>query len=336
MSNPIDIKTKKIILQPFTEMFQKSLVLDELEKDIINHWDNWGKFQQIWTNQAYNTFKDFDKYLVLIYLIRGYFQQLSSKFNYLSYEDFYEYDYIVLDKLNLIKISNDLDIPKETIRRKINELQKEKILRREGKNIILNKKFATFQRPESSLKALSSYLHKKSKFLERENWFGTKIEKDEIEIYIKKYFSIIWLHFLNLQIPFLIRNRNYFKDLETWMVWGNVALNHQKKLMDKPLEAIKIDVSSYYKKVSSIKVEQGVNASSIADISNIPRATVIRKLKWLVKHQLIKKNKNLEYLMQYKGKLNKKIEENFRINHVAVTEFVADFFDFYKNSKFTP
>ena len=339
MSNPIDIKTKKIISQPFTEMFQKSLVLDELEKDIINHWDNWGKFQQIWTNQAYNTFKDFDKYLVLIYLIRGYFQQLSNKFNYLSYEDFYEYDYIVLDKLNLIKISNDLNIPKETIRRKINELQKEKILRRERKNIILNKKFATFQKPESSLKALSSYLHKKSKFLERENWFGTKIEKDEIEIYIKKYFTILWLRFLDLQIPFLLRHRKNFNDLETWIVWGNIALHQQQtlsKIRNESIERTHVDFKNYYKKIISVKIKRGVNASSISDISGIPRATTIRKLRWLTKEKVINKNKNLEYVLKSGGKLNKRIEETFKNNQVYVAEFLTDFFDYYKNSNFKP
>ena len=336
MIYPADVTTKNFLIKHDKNKFDRNLVFEEIEKNIIPHWNTWGKFQQVWTHQAFNIFKDFDKYLVLIYLMREHFQSLANKFEYYSYDEFYEFQTISINKLNLIKIANELNIPKENIRRKINELQKDEILKREGKKFILNKKLINYQKPEIALEAISNFIYKKSDIFQGKDWFGDKVEKKEIEIYIKKYFSIIWLHFLNLQIPFLIRNRNYFKDLETWMVWGNVALNHQKKLMDKPLEAIKIDVSSYYKKVSSIKVEQGVNASSIADISNIPRATVIRKLKWLVKHQLIKKNKNLEYLMQYKGKLNKKIEENFRINHVAVTEFVADFFDFYKNSKFTP
>ena len=328
--------TINILKKPDKNKFDRNLVSEELEKNIILNWNTWGKFQQVWTNQAFNIFKDFDKYLVLIYLMREHFQDLANKFEYYSYDEFYEFQTISINKLNLIKIANELNIPKENIRRKINELQTDEILKREGKKFTLNKKLINYQKPQISLEAISNFIHKKSNIFQGKDWFGDKIEKNEIEIYIKKYFSIIWLHFLKLQIPFLIRNRTCFKDLETWMVWGNVALNHQKKLMDKPLEVIKIDVSSYYKKVSSLKVEYGVNASSIADISNIPRATVIRKLKWLVKHQLIKKNKNLEYLMQYKGKLNKKIEENFKINHITVIEFVTDFFDFYKNSKFKP
>ena len=165
------------------------------------------------------------------------------------------------------------------------------------------------------------------------------MEKEEIKTYIKKYFTIIWLRFLKLQIPFLLRHRFNFQDLETWMIWGNVALNHQKilnKHINNSVEIKIIDHQNYYQKISDLKIERGVNTSSIADITNIPRATVIRKLKWLVKKGTIKKNDKLEYFLDYKGNLNKKIEENFRINQIFVAEFLSDFFDYYKNSKFRP
>ena len=83
-----------------------------------------------------------------------------------------------------------------------------------------------------------------------------------------------------------------------------------------------------------MKIDRGVNASSIADISSIPRATVIRKLKWLVKQNCIKKNKNLEYQMKKGGKMNKAISDNFLINQHSVAEFLTDIFDLMKNSNF--
>ena len=93
--------------------------------------------------------------------------------------------------------------------------------------------------------------------------------------------------FFKLQIPFLIRHRDVFQDLETWVVWGNIALNHQdqmRKAREKDLLAQNIRRDNYYSNMASFKIERGINASSIADISSIPRATVIRKLKWLIKH----------------------------------------------------
>ena len=343
MSEPIDIKTKKIIPQFISEGFDKSVVHENLQNNIISHWDTWGKLQSTWTNRAYKTFKDFDKYLVLIYLIRDCWQQSADKFEYYSIDEFYSKDKIVINKINLIKISTELDIPKETIRRKVNELQKEGILSREGKKIVLTKSSFDFQRPQSALEALSIYLEKKSKSLQGESWFGNPLTKDEIKNYIEKYFTIIWLRFLKLQIPFLLRHRANFGDLETWMIWGNVAIHHQKNLAKQLEETIttekinaSINYANYYGKVSQVKILRGVNASSIADITSIPRATVIRKLKWLVKQEVLKKNKKLEYVMKNAGKLNIKIENTFLDNQLFVAEFLTDFFDYYKNSNFKP
>ena len=91
-----------------------------------------------------------------------------------------------------------------------------------------------------------------------------------------------------------------------------------------------------FSNISDVNIIRGVNASSISDITSIPRATVIRKLRWLVKQDVLKKNKNLEYIMKNRGKLNKKIEQTFRDNQLFVAEFLTDFFDYYKNSNFKP
>ena len=90
MNEPIDIKTKKIIPPKSQQVFKKSYVLENLENNILSHWDTWGKFQQSWTNRAYKTFKDLDKYIVLIYLINNSWQSLTGKFQYLSMDEFYD------------------------------------------------------------------------------------------------------------------------------------------------------------------------------------------------------------------------------------------------------
>ena len=77
MSQTIDIKTKKIIPE-IKKIFDKSLVLENLENNILTHWDTWGKFQQTWTSRAYRIFHDLDKYVVLIYLIKNHWQNLSE------------------------------------------------------------------------------------------------------------------------------------------------------------------------------------------------------------------------------------------------------------------
>ena len=341
MSEPIDIKTKKIIPKFNSTKFDKSLVLDNLEQNILSHWETWGKFQQAWVSTAYKTFNDLEKYIVMIYLIRNYWQNLSDKFKCLSMDEFYDQSNITIDKINLIQISNELNIPKETIRRKVNELQDANVLFREGKSITFNKAGIDFQKPKETIELLSAFIEKKSKMLQGYEWFGESWPKEKIKEFIKKYFTVFWLRFFKLQIPFLIRHRDVFTDLETWIVWGNIAVSHQyhlaknkedEILQDKSINPISL--ANYYNSVVSVKMKRGINASSISDISSIPRATVIRKLKWLVKQGCISKTKNLEYVMVSKGKMNNKIASNFLLNQNYVAEFLTDIFDLMKNSNF--
>ena len=171
--------------------------------------------------------------------------------------------------------------------------------------------------------------------LQNNDWFGETLKKEDIKNFIKKYFTICWLRFFKMQIPFLIRHRNVFEDLETWIVWGNIALSHQYHSWVKAkLIKEQVDFHNYYSQVLSVKNVTRINASSISDISTIPRATVIRKLKWLVKQGIIFKTKELVYIMMPKGKMNKKIDENFLINQNHVAEFLTDIFDLMKNSNF--
>jgi len=340
MNDPIDIKTKKNYLEKNRKIFDKTLVYELLEYEIMNSWDSWGKFQQQWCNNAFNTFKDYDKYLLMIYLFRQVMQSLADKFQSFSMDEFYEQDGFIIDKINLIQISEELKIPKETIRRKINEFQDMGLLRREGKQIILNKSVIEYQIPKQSINLLSIFIQKQAEILKGKVFFGESVTKEEIKLHFEKYYSVFWLRFYKLQIPFLTRWREEFIDLETWNVWGVVALNHQynlKKLHDKNIfkDNKKINVNNFYLNTVRAKVGHGINASSISDISGIPRATVIRKLKWINKQQLIKKNKELEYLMDPKGKKNKKINKLFMENRGHVTSFVTDVLELIKNSRFT-
>ena len=246
-------------------------------------------------------------------------------------DEFYDSDILTIDKINLIQISNDLGIPKETIRRKVNELQSSNNLTRRGKTIIFDRKGIETQKPNDMIELLSTFIDKKSKMLQGQDWFGSPLSKDYIKSFIKKYFTIVWLRFFRMQIPFLTRHRKVFGDLETWIVWGNIGLSHQYQLAkaaEKNLITSEITLKSYYSNVADVKFDRGVNASSIADISSLPRATVIRKLSWLVSQNGIKKNKNLEYQMKKGGKLNAQISENFLLNQHSVAEFLTDIFDF--------
>ena len=326
-----NLETKEIISLNSAEVYE---VLNKNSNDTVSYWF---KLQQAWCNNAYNTFKDYDSYLILIYLVNEIFKKLSDRFQYLTYQEFYERTELLIDKINLIEISKDLNIPKETIRRKVNFLQEQNIIFRKGKSIYFNRKLTDAQRPANSKKIMSVFLEKSGLILAKEDWFGRAFKRDEIENFIDKHFTICWQHWFRLQIPFLVRHRTFYGDLETWNVWGSIGISqfadYNKQIQNGVIE----DPRSYadlYLHLLRHTPKNGINASSISEISRIPRATVIRKLKTLLKQKLIIKNKKLEYMLLPSPKNVKSFEQNYMHNQKYKANFVTTIFDLMKNSTF--
>ena len=326
-----NLETKEIISLNSSEVYD---VLNRNSNETVNYWF---KLQQAWCNNAYNTFKDYDSYLVLIYLVNEIFKKLSDRFQYLTYQEFYDRTELLIDKINLIEISKDLNIPKETIRRKVNFLQEQNIIFRKGKSIYFNRKLTDAQRPANSKKIMSVFLEKSGLILAKEDWFGRAFKRDEIENFIDKHFTICWQHWFRLQIPFLVRHRTFYGDLETWNVWGSIGISQFSDYNKQVQNRIVEDPRSYadlYLHLLRHTPKNGINASSISEISRIPRATVIRKLKTLLKQKLIMKNKKLEYMLLPSPKNVKSFEQNYMHNQKYKAGFVTTIFDLMKYSSF--
>ncbi len=346
MSKPIDLKTVKIF-EPlkkkpsFENKIFNTINADEVYDVLSSHSNEtvtlWFKLQQSWCNNAYNTFKDYDSYLILVYLINIVFRKYSDRFQYLSFQEFYEKNELNIDKINLIEISKELNIPKETIRRKVNFLQDQNIIFRKGKTIFFNNAINRVQKPSNSKKMLVNFLEKTSFILGKEEWFGKSFSKEEIEGFIDKYFTICWQHWLRLQIPYLVRFRTFFGDLETWNVWGAIGISqftdYSKQVKNRVVEDPRTYADLYLHLLRHTP-KNGINASSISEISTIPRATVIRKLKYLLKQKLVTKNKKLEYMLLPSPKNIKSFEENYMHNQKHKAGFVTTIFDLMKNSSF--
>ena len=299
----------------------------------------WIKFQQEWVHNIYSKFKDHDKYIILIYLISKTWEDNSNLFKFYSIDDYYSQNEISLPDISLLEISINLQIPKETIRRKLIELEKQNIIKRDGQKIILAKLALSLQKPETSIKTLSIFYEKLSILLSAQDWFGSSVRKEDIEVYFNKYYTIFWNRYFKFQIPFLIRWKKIFGDLETWVIWANMGINQSLNLekisknRDIGFNLKKNEKKNLYiNSVQANKPTQGVNASSIAEISGIPRATVLRKLKKLLSEKVIKQNQKKEYFLTNHGKLNEKIRANYYVNQKYIALFVTDIFNLIKKS----
>ncbi|MFL2890194.1 MAG: helix-turn-helix domain-containing protein [Pelagibacteraceae bacterium] len=337
MNEPVDIKIAHINkAENVHNVIDKELVFEIFGKLALDALEPFYKFQQTWVNNAYNTFKDFDTYLILMYLKQKVFMNYSDRFHYMSVDAFYGTDKIAIEKINLIQISKSLNIPKETIRRKINYLQEHDIIFRSGKSIYLNSKALEIVKPNNTLPMLGIFFEKMSTLLSKENWFGRSIKRENIEQFLKDHFTVCWEYFYRFQIPYLTRHRKAFKDLESWNVWGSIALVQAAAFREELKKVTREGLDSYenyYLSMLKFKSERGINASSIADITSIPRATVIRKLRSLEKKGFIKRNKKLEYILGQAKNL-KVFQMNYLINQKNLSDFCTTLFNLMKNSKF--
>ncbi|MDB9744811.1 hypothetical protein OAA82_02510 [Pelagibacteraceae bacterium] len=337
MSEPVDIKIAHINrAENIHTAINKELVFEIFGQLAPDALAPFYKFQQTWVNNAYSIFKDFDTYLILMYLKQKVFMNYSDRFHYMSADTFYNIDKIAIEKINLIQISKSLHIPKETIRRKINYLQEKEIIFRSGKAIYLNSKALEIVKPKNTLPMLAIFFEKMSILLSKEDWFGRSMKRENIEQFIKDHFTVCWEYFYRFQIPYLTRHRKAFSDLESWNVWGSIAIVQTAAFREELKKITREKLSSYedyYISMLKFKSKRGINASSISDISGIPRATVIRKLRTLEKKSFIQRNKKLEYTLGQAKNL-KTFQANYLINQKNLSDFCTTLFNLMKNSKF--
>ena len=230
-----------------------------------------------WFVRAYDHWKDIDKFVIIIYLIHQdlvYFRQNGLKINY---ETFYEKKSIEISKINISDISKDLRVPKESIRRKVLELEKQKVIKKTGKKIFVVRDTLYSAKAVETLREVANILHEFNKILKKEKLVTEVYSVNEIILSIKENFSYCMYQFNKFWFAYLNRWREELKDLESLGIGIVVIINAVKNKDFTP----KKNIRSYHKELMGSD-NRGVNAMSISEITGIPRPTVVRKLKYLI------------------------------------------------------
>ena len=303
------------------QYFEASVPTKLSEKNIYDiYCDNYDsihylfiEFQFSWLQQAYKAMKDLDKYNILVYLFKENFIELSEIFKVKSLNEFYINPKFNLDKVNIIQISNKLRISKETARRKILELEKEGILVKNKKSISVTLKAGLLQKPENTINSFSKILQYVSWLLHKEKKVKNYYKKEFFVKKIKERFTQILAIFLDYQMEYLlVRKVLANNDSELFFIAG--CLMYNQILFLKRLESKKHYQKEWIDEVFYIGNKKGINAMTISDLTGIPRPTVIRKLKILLKqNDVIKDEKNLYYIT--KGKFVSNLNKH-RLNNI--------------------
>ena len=275
-----------------------------------------------WFVRAYDHWKDIDKFVIIIYLINLnliYFRQNGLKINY---ETFYEKKSIEIDKINISDISKDLGVPKESVRRKVLELEKQKVIKKTGKKIFVVRDTLYSAKAVETLTEVATLLHEFSKILKKEKLVTEVYTVKEIILAIKENFSYCMYQFNKFWFIYINRWRNELKDLETLGIGMVVLINAVKNKDFVP----KKNMRSYHKELMDSD-NRGVNAMSISEITGIPRPTVVRKLKYLInkkylhinEKKLITFNAKDSAFITTKGMVNK--------NMISLSHFIYKVFN---------
>jgi len=278
-------------------------------------------FQQRWLHNAYARFKDFDKYLILIHLIHKTFKAYGEYQIKNSFDEFYAKETYEIPKINVIDLSRELLISKETTRRKILELERDGVIKKEKKRIMINRKGQEFQKPINSIQSMARLLSKFTEFLSQAGYLDKKVESSILDKKIRENFTQIWTIFFEFQIPTIIGWKKFFGDIETWSIWAQCAYN-QNLVINKSFKdnlSPELTSDNFVEKLNN-EGTQGLNAMTISELSGIPRPTALRKLNSLVKRKLVKKDKNNLYLLFGVPKLDQNtIERNITIKTIQDT-----------------
>ncbi len=270
-----------------------------------------------WMSDAYKTFNDLDKFLILIYLINTDFIFFRRNNINIKFDDFYKDKTLEIDKINLIQISKDLNIPKESVRRKISELENKGVIKKKGKQILIVRDAYEFQKPVNTIKNLSFILSETSEVLKKEKIVLKSINSIEVSRLIKNNFSFCWYQYFKFILAYCYRWRKYFGELEIMLIGLTIAFNSVTTASTK-LKGVESYIDKWRDEILQSNI-RGINAMSISEITGIPRPTTIRKIKSLIKLNMVNidKNKLLHIKFDEKTLLETSKLQNDTINDLS-------------------
>ena len=277
-----------------------------------------------WLTRAYGVYGDIDKYLIAIYLVNRQFIFYRKNGFTINFETFFENKPLEIDKINFSDISKDLKIPKESVRRKIQELEDKAVIKRVKKKILIYRTGLSTARVNIAIKELSLLLHEFNKILKEEREVNKVFKVEEIISSIKQNYSFCWYQFYKFLFEYTNRSKiQVDNDLETLCIGMNVVLNATQS---KQFVPTKKNRASYFKEIMGSDL-RGVNAMSLSDITGIPRPTVVRKLKWLINKKFLNINDKKLISLDAKDSGFKKSKKLQRQNFLSLSNFIYRVFN---------
>jgi hypothetical protein len=250
------------------------------------------EFQSKFLSGLYSRYQSIENGNLVLYFAREAHQNILRQKDYdlnfdISFEKFWKNHHNINPKHHsIIKVADNTLLPKETARRKILELIKQKVLDKKNRNI-------GWLPNEQYKQSYNLVLHKEiNELCKLINFITQKINlpisNEEIEKELKEKFSFYWFHYLGAQLKYLKLWKKQFNDPELILIFLQVVCLFSSKAKEK-----KLSHENIYEDPALLKefINVSVGATSISEVTGIPRATCVRKLELLVKLKIVSKDK---------------------------------------------
>ncbi len=277
-----------------TKQIENKLVQKNLTDHFLKLMPTFYEMESSFLSGVYKRYGDLEGGNIVIFFARDCHLEILRKrekdlnFN-LSLDNFWNnHRDILQSRKKIILVSQQTGLPKETTRRKIISLIKKKHLKKGEKNKL-------FWEPETSqkesyVKIIDEEINSLSKFIfEQTKLLSLNLPLSKIEKEIKNNYSFYWYHYLNVQLEYIKFWHDKLKDLEMLLIGVQVLILTLNSIKRNHVNFnTLLDSQKNLKTMSEFNAD--ISATSVADITGIPRATCIRKLDRFVKMKVLEKN----------------------------------------------
>ena len=282
-------------------MSKSILVLSEsIEKKILENFLGYTKIfipvQSNFLSDLYQRYHCLDSANIVLYFAKKTHQAVLRKKEYdlnydLCFEKFWHnHNEVNVESSTIRDIAKNTNLPKETTRRKLLELTRQKVFVKKDRIIswLPNEEYkqdynkVVMQEIKNVVK-LTKYVTDK---------ININLSNEEILYEYKKKFSFYWFHYLDLQIKWMSLWKKQLGDSEVVLLIMQIAsllssrveeaVSHQK-LYSEPDIVNRPNVKN---------IDVSISATSLSDITGVPRATCIRKLNLMAQEKLVTQDEN--------------------------------------------
>lgn len=205
-----------------------------------------------------------------------------------SYAEILKIKKIDIGRVKKSDLSRKLMIPRETARRKLEDLVKKNLITINDGSISILPACFNIENLDNILKNFASCLNLTLNNTVNKN----KNIREEVNItYLLNNFSISWFY-LNLMIQDLsLVWKKYFETLENWYIFGTCGLNQNYNLNDyKQFHNFTDDeIENFISNITHEKTRRGLNPTTISELTGVSRQTVVRNLKYLTDLKILEK-----------------------------------------------